>query len=88
MSQPEESEQECVKAFIEGNKQDAERLLPHKYDKQLNSVLTTAAISICSTMQLVNVVTEIATKYNCDVNCKDDEGTLHYTRLARIVNWK
>ena len=81
MSQPEELEQECVKAFmqlgIEGNKQDAERLLPQ--------VRQTAKFSTnnCGNFYLlhyaarhgwVNVVTELATKYNCDVNCKDDEG--------------
>ena len=66
-----------MKAFIEGNKQDAERLLPQ--------VRQTAKFSTnnCGNFYLlhyaarhgwVNVVTELATKYNCDVNCKDDEG--------------
>ena len=68
---------ECLKAFEKGNKEDAVRLIPQiqqpakvrDADLWNSSLLHHAARH-----GWLDVVIELATKYKCDVNCKDDLG--------------
>ena len=78
MSQ-EELKKECAKAFFEKNKQDAERLLPQirqpaKVRVVKEQFTTSSLLHLAARHGWLDVVTELATKYKCDVNCKDDEG--------------
>ena len=93
MSQ-EELNEECVKAFIKGNKQDAERLLPQiRQPAKLREVSQThggqalghqaSLLHHAAQHGWVDVVIELATKYKCDVNCKDDVGNTPLYWAAR-----
>ena len=73
-----------MKAFIKGNKQDAERLLPQIHQPAKVKTYGGQARGRASLLHhaaqhgWVDVVIELSTKYKCDVNCKDDVG---YTPL-------
>ena len=81
-----ELEAECLDAFVKGNKEDAVRLLPHI--QQPAKVRDTDAwkfflLHYAARHGWLDVVIELATKYKCDVNCKDRANytPLHYAAL-------
>ena len=74
---------ECLKAFEKGNKEDAVRLIPQIQQpaKVRDAVLwNSSLLHHAARHGWLDVVIELATKYNCDVNCKDEFGAtpLHY----------
>ena len=82
---------QCVKAFRQGNKQDAERLLP-KVGQTANIRIECYVLVVywyaeqISLLHLaaahgwVDIVIKLITKYKCDTNCKDTYGRtpIHY----------
>ena len=90
----EQLKSECVWAFNQGNKQDAERLLPQI--EQPADIRTTYMYScvpevwwyarLVSLLHLaaahgwMDIIIDLITKYKCDTNCKDSSGCtpLHY----------
>ena len=80
MSQ-EELKKECAKAFVEGNKQDAERLLPLIRQRDIVRIAVSSRLIHHAVQHgWLDIVIELATKYKCDVNCKDEDGAtpLHW----------
>ena len=91
MSQ-EQLKSECVKAFKQENKQDAERLLPQigqPADIRTTCYDTPAVWWYASEVSMLHMATrhgwmdiiiDLITKYKCDINCKDSCGRtpLHY----------
>ena len=90
-------ESKCLEAFEQGNKRDAERLLPQI--RQQATVRTGGGVIVSSTIYIstkssllhlaaahgwMDVVIDLITKYKCDANCKNDwECTpLHYASAA------
>ena len=85
---------ECIEAFKQGNKQDAERLLPlirHPAD-----IWTTAfsipgvwyaelvsLLHLAAAQGWMDIIIDLITKYKCDTNCKDKDGhtPLHYAAI-------
>ena len=86
MSQ-EQLKSKCVKAFEQGNKQDAERLLPqigqpadirttYMYYvpgvwRDTNSV---SLLQLAADHGWMDIIIDLITKYKCDTNCKDFRG--------------
>ena len=77
---------ECLDAFRQGNKEDAVRLLPQiqqpakvRGDRWKPSLLHYAAKH-----GWLDVVIELATKYKCDVNCKDEIGNTPLHSAAQL----
>ena len=81
----------CVKAFEQGNKQDAKRLLPQI--RQPADIRTTtynvqdvlwyvvvSLLHLAAHHGWMDIIIDLITKYKCDTNCKDDDGRtpLHY----------
>ena len=91
MSQ-EQLKSECVEAFKQGNKQDAEQLLPQI--RQPADIRTTidyaqgqwwyarlvSLLHLAAKHGWMDIVIDLITKYKCDTNCKDSCGRtpLHY----------
>ena len=81
----EQLKRECVKAFQQGNKQDAERLLP-QIGQPADIRTETWYAELVSLLHLaaahgwLDTVIDLITKYKCDTNCKDSRGCtpLHY----------
>ena len=77
---------ECLDAFMKGNEEDAVLLLPHI---QQPAKVRSADFSKSSLLQYaaqhgwLDVVIELATKYKCDVNCKDRSGRTPLHDAAR-----
>ena len=70
MSQ-EELKKECAKAFVEGNKQDAERLLPLIRQRDIVKIAVSSRLLHHATRHgWLDIVIELATKYKCDVHSK------------------
>ena len=73
---------ECVKAFFKGNKQNAELLLPEVPQPAKVRMYVHQASLLHQAAQhgWLDIVIELATKYKCDVNCKDGKGAtpLHW----------
>ena len=88
----EQSESECLKAFKQGNKQDAERLLPQIGPPADIRTITYYVAGVVWYARLVSllhlaavhgwmdIVIDLITKYKCDTNCKDSNRRtpLHY----------
>ena len=95
MSQ-EKLESEFVKAFKQGNKQDAERLLPQI--GQPADIRTTtdyvpgvrryagqiSLLHVAALRGCMDIIIDLITKYKCDTNCKDFYGRtpLHYAAIS------
>ena len=86
-----EEHYDCIRAFTEGNPVEAEQLLSCIPQSGVKFVTTTfkfsgTMIALVSLLHLAayrgwkNVVTALVSVYNCDANCKDEEGhiPLHY----------
>ena len=82
-------ESDCVKAFIKGNKQDAERLLPlieqpaeltTHFSPDVRYAELVTLLHLAAYHGLMDIIIDLITKYKCDTNCKDDYGRtpLHY----------
>ena len=83
-------ESECRKAFRDGNKQDAERLLPlitrpadirtKKTFYYLWNSEEVSLLHLATHHGWINIIINLITKYKCDTNCKDSHGRtpLHY----------
>ena len=83
---------QCVDAFVYGNKQDAERLLPRLEQpaairttglhKQYNMQYTEkiSLLHLAAHHGWMDIIIDLITKYKCDTNCKDSHGhtPLHY----------
>ena len=92
---PKKLESEFVKAFKQGNKQDAEQLLPQI--EQPADIRTTtdyvpglrwyaglaSLLHVAALRGWVDIITNLITKYKCDTNCKDSHGhtPLHYAAI-------
>ena len=77
----EELKKECAKAFFEGNKQDAERLLPLIRQRDIVRIAVSSRLLHHAAQHgWLDIVIELATKYKCDVHCKDEAGAtpLHW----------
>ena len=76
---------ECLRAFMKGNKEDAVRLLPQIQQpaKVTGGYLKTFLFHHAARHGWLDVVIELATKYKCDVNCKDVEGDTPLYYAAR-----
>ena len=77
---------ECLDAFEKGNKEDAVRLLPQIQQpaKVTGGYYTEASLLHHAVRRgWLDVVIELATKYKCNVNCKDLNGDtpLHYAAM-------
>ena len=87
-------ESECAWAFKQGNKQDAERLLPQI--EQPADIRTTYYVpgvwwytELVSLLHLaaahgwMDIIIDLITKYKCDTNCKDSNGhtPLYYAAI-------
>ena len=66
-------ESECEDAFRKGNKEDAVRLLPQIQQpaKVTGGRMNASLLHHAARHGWLDVVIELATKYKCDVNCKD-----------------
>ena len=91
-------ESECLEAFKQGNKRDAERLLPQI--RQPDTVRTGGSVIVNGITIIINsrssllhlaaahgwmdVVIDLITKYKCDANCKNylERTPLHYASEA------
>ena len=71
---------ECLNAFEKGNKEDAVRLLPQiqRPAKVTGGEWKSSLLHYAARHGWLDVVIELATKYKCDINCKDKLG---YTPL-------
>ena len=78
----EDLEKKCFEAFDEGNRQNVELLLPQirQPAKVRDNVLKSSLLHYAAQHGWLDVVVELATKYKCDVNCKNMNGftPLHY----------
>ena len=85
-------ERECAKAFKQGNKQDAERLLP-QIEQPADIRITTyyvpamwwyarlvSLLHLAAVHGWMDIIIDLITEYKCDTNCKDSNGhtPLHY----------
>ena len=86
MSQ-EHLERECVEAFKQGNKQDAERLLPltkpagiRKTAISILGVLFISLLHLAAAYGWMDIIIDLVTKCRCDIYSKDSNGRtpLHY----------
>ena len=73
---------ECLDSFRMGKKEDAVRLLPQIQQpaEVTSGRMNTFLLHHAARHGWLSVVIELATKYKCDVNCKDQNGDtpLHY----------
>ena len=76
---------ECLEAFEKGNKEDAVRLLPQIQQpaKVRDADWKYSLLHYAARHGWLDVVIELATKYKCDLNCKDMFGRtpLHYAAM-------
>ena len=78
---------ECLDAFEKGNKEDAVRLLPQiQQPAKVRSAFffKSSLLHYAAEHGWLDVVIELATKYKCDVNCKDYFG---YTPLHNAATY-
>ena len=85
---------DCVEAFKQGKKQDAERLLPQieqPADIRMTAICTPVLYAtLVSLLHLaalhgwIDIVIDLITKYKCDTNCKNSHGhtPLHYAAIG------
>ena len=84
----------CVWEFKQGNKQDAERLLPQieqpadirttiHYIQDVWYVELVSLLHLAALHGWMDIVIGLITKYKCDINCKDSRGhtPLHYAAI-------
>ena len=85
MSQ-EELVKECLEAFEYGNKQDAERLLSQIQQpaKVRDGYYKASLFHYAAQRGWLDVVIELATKYKCDVNCKNHFGVYSTTLCCQV----
>ena len=72
---------ECLDAFKYGKKEDAVRLLPQiQQPAKARDYWKSSLLHHAARHGWLDVVIELATKYKCDVNSKDENGytPLHY----------
>ena len=77
---------ECLDAFEKGNKEDAVRLLPQIQQPAKvrgSDVYKSSLLHHAARYGWLDVVIELATKYKCDVNCKDEIGDTPLHDAAR-----
>ena len=77
---------ECLEAFEKGNKEDAVRLLPQiqRPAKVRDAeIFKSSLLHHAARHGWLDVVIELATKYKCDVNCKDGFGNTPVHDAAR-----
>ena len=83
-----------MEAFIQGNKQDAERLLPQigqpadirttYYVLSLWYAGQVSMLHLAAHHGWMDIIIDLITKYKCDTNCKDSDGRtpLHYVAIT------
>ena len=74
------SQEECLKAFQQGKKQDAERLLP-LVEQPADSIAgvrwfaeQVSLLHLAALHGWMDIIIDLITKYKCDTNCKDSHG--------------
>ena len=86
-----------MEAFKDGNKQDAERLLPlitqpadirtttyhYEYSREIS------LLHLAARQGWMDIIIDLITKYKCDTNCKDSHGRtpLHYATHLKVVRY-